>query len=204
MKEIKKKFKSPLFLFPWQLRQSLSYRFRFFFGLTRSTICGCDRKHYCKHLWSLEWIKNNAPWLPWQRPPFWLFSTPKSCHTLRGFSYKVSWSLMKGIQLFFQIPIFFPMATATVCPTDSNCLGLSRSTGCVCFSYWVSSISVRSYDVSSNLMKKIIFFNIPLFPWQLRQSLSHRFRFFFGLSRSTRCGCDRKHYCKHLWSLEWI
>ena len=27
---------------------------------------------------------------------------------------------------------------------------------------------------------------------------------FFGLSRSTRCGCNRKHYCKNLWSLEWI
>ena len=24
-----------------------------------------------------------APWLPWQRPPFWIVSTPKSCHTLR-------------------------------------------------------------------------------------------------------------------------
>ena len=23
---------------------------------------------------------------------------------------------------------------------------------------------------------------------------------FFGLSHSTRCGCDRKHYCKTLWS----
>jgi hypothetical protein len=34
--------------------------------------------------------------------------------------------------------------------------------------------------------------------------LSYRFRFFFCLSRSTRCGCDRKHYCKNLWSLEWI
>ena len=99
-------FKIPPFLFPWQLQQSLSYRFRFFLGLSRSTRCGCDRKHYYKHLWSLVWIKNNAPWLPWQRPPFWLFSTPKSCHTLRGFSYKVSWSLMKGIQFFFQIPIF--------------------------------------------------------------------------------------------------
>jgi hypothetical protein len=30
MKEIKFFFKSPLFLFLWQLRQSLSYRFRFF------------------------------------------------------------------------------------------------------------------------------------------------------------------------------
>ena len=28
-----------------------------------------------------------------------------------------------------------------------------------------------------------------LFPWQLRKSLSNWFRFFFGLSRSTRCGC---------------
>ena len=26
----------------------------------------------------------------------------------------------------------------------------------------------------------------------------------FGLTSSTRCGCDRKHYCKTLWSLEWI
>jgi hypothetical protein len=30
MKEIKKKFKFPLFLFPWQLWQSLSYPFQFF------------------------------------------------------------------------------------------------------------------------------------------------------------------------------
>ena len=47
---------NPPFLFPWQLRQSLSYRFQFFFGLSRSTRCGCDRKHYCKNLLSLEWI----------------------------------------------------------------------------------------------------------------------------------------------------
>jgi hypothetical protein len=34
-----------------------------------------------------------------------------------------------------------------------------------------------------------IFLNPPfLFPWQLWQSLSNRFQF-FGLSRSTRCGC---------------
>jgi hypothetical protein len=28
-----------------------------------------------------------------------------------------------------------------------------------------------------------------LFPWQLRQSLTNRFRFFWLISRSTRCGC---------------
>jgi hypothetical protein len=24
-----------------------------------------------------------VPWLPWQRPPFWIYQHPKSCHTLR-------------------------------------------------------------------------------------------------------------------------
>jgi hypothetical protein len=48
-----------------------------------------------------------APWLPWQRLPFWIFSTPKNCHTLYGwYSYKVSWSLMKGIPKFFKSPFF--------------------------------------------------------------------------------------------------
>jgi hypothetical protein len=40
MKWIQKIFKSPLFLFLWQLRQSLSNRFPFV-GLSRSTRCGC-------------------------------------------------------------------------------------------------------------------------------------------------------------------
>jgi hypothetical protein len=42
-----------------------------------------------------------------------------------------------------------------------------------------------SYDVSWSLMKEInIFFKSPffLFPWQLRQSLSYRFRFFWLIS----------------------
>jgi hypothetical protein len=47
-----------------------------------------------------------VPWLLWQRPPFWFFSTSK------------------------------------VCPTDSDFLGLSRSTRCGCCSYQVSLISV--------------------------------------------------------------
>ena len=41
-------------------------------------------------------------------------------------------------------------------------------------------------------MKENIFFLNPpffLFPWQLRQNLFYRFRLFFSLSRSTRCGC---------------
>jgi hypothetical protein len=78
------KKKIPPFLFPWQLRQSLSYRFQFFFGLSRSTRCGCDRKHYCKNLLSLEWIwhflhlgyHGNGRHFDFFRPS-------ESCHTLR-------------------------------------------------------------------------------------------------------------------------
>ena len=66
-----------------------------------------------------------APWLPWQRLPFWIFATPKAATHYGGYSCKVSWSLMKGIQNYFKSPLF-------------------------------------------------------LFPWQLQQSLSNRFRFFWA------------------------
>ena len=43
-----------------------------------------------------------------------------------GYSYK---SLMKGIQFFFKSPLFcFHGNCGKVCSTDSNCVGLSRST----------------------------------------------------------------------------
>ena len=43
-----------------------------------------------------------APWLPWQRPPFWIFcSTPNSCHTLR-------WIFLQSCMKFDERnPIFF-------------------------------------------------------------------------------------------------
>ena len=60
-----------------------------------------------------------------------------------GYSYKVSWSLMKGIQIYFKSPFFcFHGNCGKVCPTDSDFFGLSRSTRCGCCSYLVSSISV--------------------------------------------------------------
>ena len=50
-----------------------------------------------------------------------------------GYSYKVSWSLMKGIQFFFKSPLFcFHGNCSKVCPTDSDFFGLSRSTRCGC------------------------------------------------------------------------
>jgi hypothetical protein len=73
------------------------------------------------------------------------FSTPPKAAThYGGYSYKVSWSLMKGIPKFFKSPLFcFHGNCGKVCPTDSDLFGLSRSTRCGCCSYQVSSISVR-------------------------------------------------------------
>ena len=69
---------------------------------------------------------------------------PKTATHYGGYSYKVSWSLMKGIQFFFKSPLFcFHGNCSKVCPTDSNLFGLSRFTRCGCCSYQVSSISVR-------------------------------------------------------------
>ena len=71
------------------------------------------------------------------------FNPPKAATHYGGYSYKVSWSLMKGIQIFFKSPLFcFHGNCGKVCPTDSDFFGLSRSTRCGCCSYQVSSISV--------------------------------------------------------------
>ena len=84
-----------------------------------------------------------APWLSWQRPPFWICSTLKSSPHNSGYSYTVSWSLMKGIQNYFKSPLFrFHGNCGKICPTNSKLFGLSRFTGCGCCSYQVSSISV--------------------------------------------------------------
>ena len=90
-------------------------------------------------------LKFFAPWLPWQRPPFWICSTPPTAAThYSGYSYKVSWSLMKRIQNYFKSPLFcFHGNCGKVCPTDSDFVGLSRSTRCGCCSYQVSSISIQ-------------------------------------------------------------
>ena len=63
-------FLNPPFLFPWQLRQSLTYRFRFFFTYLvplDMDVTGNITANICA-----VWSEFNifAPWLPWQRPPF--------------------------------------------------------------------------------------------------------------------------------------
>jgi hypothetical protein len=81
------------------------------------------------------------------------FNPSKAATHYGGYSYKVSWSLMKGIQFFFKSPLFcFHGNCGKVCPTDSDFFGLSHSTRCGCCSYQVSSISVwrvTCYDLFS-------------------------------------------------------
>ena len=86
-----------------------------------------------------------APWLPWQRPPFWnFFQPPKAAKHYGGYSYKVLWSLMKGSQKNFNPPFFVSMATAEILSNRFRFFfGLSRSTRCGCCSLQVSSISVQ-------------------------------------------------------------
>ena len=81
-----------------------------------------------------------APWLLWQRPPFWIISTPQKLpHTTVDISTKFHefwWKESRN----FRIPFF--CFHGKLCPTDSNLFALSRSTKCGCCSYQVSSISV--------------------------------------------------------------
>ena len=75
---------------------------------------------------------------------FEFFKPPKAATHYCGYSYKVSWSLMKGIQTNYKSPLFyFHGNCGKVCPTDSDFFGLSCSTRCGCCSYQVSSISVQ-------------------------------------------------------------
>ena len=108
----KKKIKIPTFLFPWQLRQSLSYWFRFFFGLSRSTRCGCDRKHYCKTLWSLEWNKKKMHLgYHGKGRHFEFFQPPKLPHTTVDILTKFHEVWWKESPKNLNPPFFVSMAT---------------------------------------------------------------------------------------------
>ena len=103
-----------------------------------------------------------ASWLPWQRLPFWIFSATH----YGGYSYKVSWSLMKGIQKFLKSPLFcFHGSCGKVCPTDPDFFGLSSSTRFGCCSYQVSLISVLRVTCYGHFCV-FIFFAFWPFPWQ--------------------------------------
>ena len=86
-----------------------------------------------------------APWLPWQRPPFWIFSTHKSCHTLQWIFLQSFMKFDEKNRQILKSNVFcFHGNCGKVCPTDSDFFfSLSRSTRYGCCSYQVSSISVR-------------------------------------------------------------
>ena len=55
------------------------------------------------------------------------FNPPIAATHYGGYSYKFSWSLMKGIQIFFKSPPFcFHGNCSKVCPTYSDLFGLSH------------------------------------------------------------------------------
>ena len=86
-----------------------------------------------------------APWLPLQRPPFWMCSTPQQLpHTTVDIPTKCHEVWWKKSKIILNPPLFcFHGNCGKVCPTDSDFFCLSRSTRCGCCSYQVSSISVR-------------------------------------------------------------
>ena len=92
------------------------------------------------------------------------FSPPTAATHYSGYSYKVSWSLMKRIQNYFKSPLFcFHGNCGKVCPTDSDFVGLSRSTRCGCCSYQVSSISIQRVTRYDHFC---VFQFFSIFPWQ--------------------------------------
>ena len=136
------------------------------------------------------------PWLPWQWLPFWICSTPQKLpHTTVDIPTKFHEAWWKESKKKLNPPFFVSMATAAKFVQPILIFfGLSRSTRCGCCSYQVSSISVwrvtcyEHFCVSMAAATKFVL-PIPAFFW---------------LISFARCGCDRIHYCKNLWSLEWI
>ena len=87
----------------------------------------------------------------------------------------------KGSAVWSEFNIFCTLVTM-VTAAILNFINPSKATTLL----WIFLQSLTKFDEKNK--KKIL---IPpfLFPWQLRQNLSNRFRFFLALSRSTRCGC---------------
>ena len=123
-----------------------------------------------------------VPWLPWQRPQFWIFSTPQKLpHVV--YSYKVDhnmapkpWISIPNIKIYLETKfrsnrrIFvFWRPPFWIFSTPKSCHTLR----------WIFLQSFMKFDERNPNL-----FLIPpfLFPWQLRQSLSNRFRFFWFIS----------------------
>ena len=127
-----------------------------FFGLSRSSRCGCDRKHYCKALWSLEWIKKKMHLgFHGNGRHFEFFQPLKSCHTLRWIFLQNFMKFDEWNQFFFKSPFFcFDGNCGKVCPTDSDFFGLLM---------WMLFLSsFINFCSASNLLWSLLCFSIFL------------------------------------------
>ena len=63
-----------------------------------------------------------APWFPWQRPPFWIFSTPQKLpHTTVDIPTKLYEVWSKKSKKKIKSPLFcFHGNCGKICPTDSD------------------------------------------------------------------------------------
>ena len=97
----------------------------------------------------------------------------------------------------FVLPI--PILLAYLVPLDVDVTGNITAKLCEVwseFNIFCTLVTVATAPIL-NFFQKLPYttvdiptkFNEDWLPWPLRQSLSNRFRFFFGLSRSTRYGC---------------
>jgi hypothetical protein len=85
-------------------------------------------------------------------------NTPKASTHYGGYSYKVSWSLMKGIQFFFKSPLFhFHGNCGKVCPTDSDFFGL--------FTWMLFLSSFINFCLASNPLWSFLCFSFCLAFW---------------------------------------
>jgi hypothetical protein len=82
MKEIKKKLKSPLFYFHCNCGKVCPTDSDLF-GLSRSTRCGCDRKHYCKHCEVWSEFNIFCTLVTMATAVILNLFNPQRCHTLR-------------------------------------------------------------------------------------------------------------------------
>jgi hypothetical protein len=81
------------------------------------------------------------------------FNPSKAATHYGGYSYKISWSLMKGINFFLNPPFFcFHGNCGKVCPTDSDFLGLLM---------WMLFLSsFINFCLASNLLWSFLCFSL--------------------------------------------
>jgi hypothetical protein len=95
------------------------------------------------------------------------FNPPKAATHYGGYSYKVSWSLMKGIQKCFKSPFFVSMATAaTFVQPIPICMVYVRSISRRCFDQTLWNLLGISYAMWSCIFKGWFFSKWLSLPWK--------------------------------------